>query len=395
MRGHIRKRSKDTWAIVVELPRDPVTGKRRQKWVTVKGTKREAERVLADLASTIQSGSFGLAPARLTLGQFLAKWFEAMRNTVRPQTLIAREQAVKHWTAILGDVPLVKLTPLDVQCALERLPEHLSARSRETYFAILKGALNQAVKWGFLARNPAQGVKPPRGRLDDVHVWDENQVAAFLQVARHCRYYALMYVALATGMRLGELLGLTWDDVDLDRGWIEIRRSVATSKQSGAPVWQEPKTPSSRRRIPIGKDVVDLLRQHRRKQAKERLQAGPAWSDYNLVFCSRRGGVLSKANIHRAMVGICQRAGIPHIRFHDLRHTHATLLLRHGVNSKIVAERLGHSSVKITLDTYSHVLPDTQAQAAQVIEQTLRSATVRLQMVCKRSLPNQAGAENP
>lgn len=377
MRGHIRKRAKDSWTVVVELPRDPETGKRRQKWVTVKGTKRDAERVLAEVAAQVTAGTFAAPRAKLSLGEYLDQWYEACHTGVRLNTQGCWQRAIKHWKEVLGGAPLARLTALDIQRALARLPEHLSGASRHTFFGVLRSALGQAVKWGLLPRNPAEGVKsPPRSRRE-LQVWNEEQAARFLEAARSTRYYALFYLALATGMRIGELLGLTWDDVDLDTGVIQVRRAIATCvARTGEPVWQEPKTSAGRRRVPIGGQAVEVLRQHRKAQLEQRLRAGPEWRDYGLVFCTRKGGPLFNMNVNKALAACCKKAGVPRIRFHDLRHTHATLLLRQGVHPKVVSERLGHTSVKITLDIYSHVLPDTQEEAVRAVERALGACRV-------------------
>jgi len=376
VRGHIRKRAKDSWTVVVELPRDPETGKRRQKWVSVKGTKRDAERVLAETIAEIERGTY-LAPAKLTVAEYLNRWYDTCSGGVRLNTRVRWLRAVGLWKTVLGHVPLGRLTPLDVQNALARLPANLSDGSRRTYFSVLRSALDQAVKWGLLPRNPAQGAKPPARSWKEVRVWDEEQAARFLEGARSSRFYALFYTALATGMRLGELLGLTWSDVDLDAGVIRVRRSLATCVgRAGEPVWQEPKTAAGRRRIPIGAQAVEVLRQHRRAQLEQRLRAGTDWRDYGLVFCNRTGGPLFKSNVARALAACCRRAGVPRIRFHDLRHAHATFLLRQGVHPKVVSERLGHASVRLTLDTYSHVLPDTQGEAVRAVERALAGGHV-------------------
>ena len=378
MRGHIRKRSKDSWTAVLELPPDPETGKRRQRWLTVKGTKRDAERVLAETITEIERGMY-IEPAKLTVAEYLKRWYDACSGGVKLNTRKRWLRAIQLWEDVLGSLPLGRLTPLDVQGGLARLPPNLSDGSRRTYFSVFKSALNQAVKWGLLARNPAQGVKVPSWSRKEVQVWNEEQAARFLEAARSTRLYALFHAALATGMRLGELLGLTWNDVDLDAGLIRVRRSIATCvDRAGEPVWQEPKTAAGRRRVPIGARAVEILRQHRRVQLQERLRAGSEWHDYDLVFCNCKGGPLFKSNVDRTLAGYCRKAGVPRIRFHDLRHTHATFLLRQGVHPKVVAERLGHTSVKITLDTYSHVLPDTQEEAVRAVERALTGAALAI-----------------
>ncbi|MEW6546303.1 MAG: tyrosine-type recombinase/integrase [Bacillota bacterium] len=370
MRGHIRKRSKNSWAVVVELPRDPETGKRRQKWVTVRGPKREAERVRSEMLADLGRGLMGTAPRNLTLGQYLDEWLEAVRDSVRPQTLRVWRSHLKHWKETLGRVPLADLSALDVQRALGELSSRLSDRSRRTVFTVLRAACRQAVKWGLIGRCPTDAVKLPAAGPRQMGVWDEEQVVRFLDAAQGTRCYTLFHVALTTGMRLGELLGLTWDDVDLNRGEILVRRSLFLPVR-GEPVWQDPKTPGSRRKIPIDGGTARVLWQWKKRQAEERLRAGPGWHDYNLVFATARGRPLDSSYVAKVLKSAAARAGVQPLRFHDLRHTHATLLFRQGVHPKVVSERLGHSSVALTLDTYSHLLPDTQREAVRAVERAL------------------------
>lgn len=370
MRGHIRKRSKDSWTVVVELPRDPETGKRRQKWVTVRGPKREAERVLADLLAKLNHGMVGTAPSSLTVQNYLENWLDTVKNSVRPQTFNLWRKCVKYWSGLVGDVPLSKLTPLEVQQAVVRLSERITGSTVRTLYKVFRTAMRQAVKWELIPKSPADGVRLPAENTTELRAWDEEQVSRFLEQAAKSRYYTLFYVALATGMRLGELLGLVWDDVDLKASHITVRRSLCLCAY-GEPQWQEPKTPRSRRKIPIDSNTARLLQQWRRKQLEEKLRAGPRWHNYNLVFTTREGRPLDFSTIAKALKRLADRAGVPRLRFHDLRHTHATLLLRQGVHPKVVAERLGHTTVQFTLDKYSHVLPDTQREAVRALEQTL------------------------
>jgi len=370
VRGHIRKRSKDSWTVVVELPRDPETGKRRQKWVTVEGTKRDAERVLAQLLTEINRGMYSVAPAKMTVGEYMEQWLETLRVRLKDQTYRVWKQWIQRWTELLGGKLLSKLTPMDVQEAVNKLPAHLAENTKATMFTVLNLAMKQAVQWKLLAYNPTEGVKAPVRRQKQMTVWNEEQVHRFLEVARGSRYYPLFHLALATGMRLGELLGLTWEDVNLSEGVIHVSRSMVLAIK-GEPVWQEPKTRNARRKIPLDPGTVEMLRIHRKRQLEERLKAGPDWHNYNLVFTTKNGKPLNHQNVWTRFKQLAAKAGVPTIRVHDLRHTHATILLRQGVHPKVVSERLGHGRVTITLEVYSHVLPDTQKEAANAVGRVL------------------------
>ncbi|WP_027717389.1 tyrosine-type recombinase/integrase [Desulfovirgula thermocuniculi] len=373
MRGHIRKRGKNSWTVVLPLPRDPETGKPRQKWVTVRGSRKDAEAVLAKLLAEAHAGGLGTAPAKLTLGEYLEKWLEAVRLSVRKEGTVRNYRTcVRIWERTgITSVPLEKLNPLLIQTALgEMVARGLKPGTCRTAFSVLRAALRRAVEWGLITANPAEKVKPPAGEEGGaVNVWAEEEAAGFLEAAKRSRYYPLFVLALSTGLRLGELLGLKWEDVDLEAGCLQVKRILAGRESDGTPVFTPPKTASSRRRVPLDSFTVEVLRRHKKRQAEARLKKGPAWQDHGLVFCTSRGLPLARPNVWLIFNLLARRAGVPEIRFHDLRHTHATFLLRQGVHPKVVAERLGHSSVKVTLDTYSHVLPDTQREAVRAVEE--------------------------
>jgi len=367
MRGHIRKRSEGSWTVVVELPRDPETGRRRQKWVTVKGPKKEAERVLAELITQVESGLAAQAPAKMKVGQYLEQWLESIKGTVKESTWQTRYYLTREWIRLLGDVPLSKLTSLQVQKAIANLPQHWKNSSKNAAWHVLNSAFNRAVKWGLIAKNPVSGTVRPKEEKRAVRVWTEEEAAKFLAATKGHRWYALFYLALATGMRLGELRGLRWKDIDLEAGIIAISQIIGPG---GEPT--TPKTAGSRRKIPIDPETIAVIRLHRKRQLEERMANGLVWlSDDDYVFSAKKGTPLAEGTVEEAFKEVQRKSGVPPIRFHDLRHTHATFLLRQGVHPKIVAERLGHSKVSITLDTYSHVLPDSQQEAVRAIQRIL------------------------
>ncbi len=373
MRGHIRRHG-DGYAVVVYLGVDPATGKKRYKWETFR-TKKEAEARLAQMLAEIERGTF-IEPAKLTVGEYLARWLrDRAAVAVRPTTLEGYEAVVKcHLVPALGAVPLPKLTALHVQQLYKQmLDKGLSGRTIRLTHAVLRQALAQAVKWGLLGRNVCDGVELPRQEHREMRVLTPEEAGRFLEAARGERLEALWVLALTTGMRKGELLGLRWQDVDLGRGTVQVTQALV--KVRGRAVFQEPKTARARRMIELTPLAVEALRRHRARQAQERLAAGPAWQDHGLLFCQKDGTPLDPMNVYNwDFKRVLAKAGLSGVRLHDLRHTHATLLLEEEANPKVVSERLGHASVTITLDTYSHVLPGLQREAAMRVDQLLKAA---------------------
>jgi integrase len=237
----------------------------------------------------------------------------------------------------------------------------------------LHRALDQAVRWGLLMRNVTDAVDPPRRSSPEMRAWDARQVAAVMAAAASDELEALWRVAVFTGMRRGEILGLRWADVDLDAGELSVRRTLsrgATSRLEAG----EPKTAAGRRRVSLPPSVVDSLRRHRVRQLEQRLAAGPAYGDQNLVFATDSGGVILPNALSLRFRRLIERAGVPVIRFHDLRHTNATIDLASGTHPKVVQERLGHASISETLDRYSHVTKNMQREAANRLDAAIEAA---------------------
>jgi integrase len=230
------------------------------------------------------------------------------------------------------------------------------------YHNVLHRALDQAVKWQLLARNPCDAVDAPREAAPETATWNANEARAFLAAAVGHDLVALFTLALHTGMRRGELLGLRWQDVDLDRGALAVRRTM-TRGQDGL-AFGEPKSAAGRRALALPAPCVDALRSHRVRQLERRLQLGAAWQDTDLIFERGDGTLLHPNTVTYAFQHVAAHAGVPRIRFHDLRHTAATLMLANGEHPKIVQERLGHADISMTLNRYSHVSMDMQRDAA-------------------------------
>lgn len=287
----------------------------------------------------------------------------------------------RHIVPALGKLPLQKLQPMHLQSLYSQKlqggradgkPGGLSPRTVRYIHSVIFEALKHAVKWQIVPRNVAEAVEPPRPARQEMQVLTEDQVRKFLATVQDDRFYAAYLLAITTGMRRGEILGLRWQDVDLKQGVVSINQILVRTSSHGL-VFQAPKTDRSRRTIAISPTVVQALRQQKKRQAEEKLIFGPDYTDTGLVFTMPEGHCVEPRNLTRQFELRLKKAGLPRVRFHDLRHTHATLLLQKEVHPKVVAERLGHSNINITLDTYSHVIPGMQREAARKIDEALFS----------------------
>jgi len=275
-----------------------------------------------------------------------------------------------HIGPALGRFALSKLGPHEVQRYLNReLASGLSARTVQYHHAILRSALTQAVKWGLVPRNVAQLVESPRVRREEVRPLTPEEARHFLTAMRGDRLEALYTVALAIGLRRGEAVALRWDDVDLEAATVRVRRGLR--RIEGKLQFLEVKSEHSRRTISLPRVVLATLRTHRVRQMEERLEAGDTWRDHGLVFPSRVGTPLEPRNVNRSFHRALKRAGLPPRRFHDTRHTCASLLLAQGVHPRVVMEILGHSRISVTMDIYSHVMPALQEEAADRMDTLL------------------------
>ena len=308
-----------------------------------------------------------------TVGEYLVRWLsDSVRDTVRQRTYERYESIVRvHLDPSIGRLKLKALTPAHVRALYrERLDAGLAPRSVLHIHRILSKALKQAHDDGLVPRNAAGTVRPPRPRREEIRPLNREQVRILFKAAREDRLEALYVVAVTAGLRRGELQGLKWDDVDLSgvTGTLQVRRTL--SEPRGGYIFEAPKSGKGRS-VRLTRKATASLREHRKRQLEERMQKAGLWRDHGLVFPSGIGTPLLGGNLNRAFKATLQRAGLPSIRFHDLRHTCATLLLRQGVNPKYVQELLGHSDISITLNVYSHVLPDMGDAAAGAMDAAL------------------------
>lgn len=364
-----KKNPSGTWTMIVDLPNDPATGKRRQKRVTA-DTRKELETKAAAVIHTAETGF--IEPRAVTFGAFYERWCEAKAPTLSPSTARRyRDSGRLHLTAIAG-MKLPRITPGDVQrLYAELLASGLSGTSVRHLHNTLHCALSDAVKWGLVARNVCDAVDPPARSRVEMKTWNPQQASAFLAAAASDELEALWRLAITTGMRRGELLGLKWADVDFDGNALSVRRSLSRGDTSRL-IEREPKTQAGRRRIALSLETIESLRRHRVRQLEYRLSVGIVYEDRDLVFANPFGVYIHPNTLARDFARLTRAANLPRIRFHDLRHTSATLLLAEGVHPKIVQERLGHSDIAMTLNRYSHVTPHMQSAAANALESALK-----------------------
>src|SRR5215211_4491511 len=304
----------------------------------------------------------------MSVGNYLEQWLEtAVRGTVRPRTYERYRSIVQvHLVPAIGRVKLKSLTPAHVRGLYrQKLDGGLSPQSVVHIHRTLSKALKQAVSDGLIPRNVAASVKPPQPRREEMRPLSREQVRTFLDAVTGDRLEALYVVAVTTGLRRGELQGLKWEDIDLDAGTLQVRRSLSEPK--GGYIFEAPKSGKGRS-VRLTQRAVAVLKAHRKRQLEERMERGALWQENGLVLPSSVGTPLLGGNLNRAFKSALRRAGLPEIRFHDLRHTCATLLLRQGVNPKFVQELLGHADVSLTLNVYSHVLPDMGDAAAEAMD---------------------------
>lgn len=378
MRGSVRKRGAGWEYLYREV--DPNTGKAtRLRSKAGFATRREAEAALQTVLASMSAGSY-VSPTGLTLRAFLEdRWLPSIAATIRPSTHYSYTRNLRiHVLPTLGDVALQRLEPSMLNALYAELlacgrkdhrkGEPLSAKAVRYVHDVLNRALQDAFRWNLVSRNVARLATPPKPRIADrpeMRTWTRDDVREFLDGTRGHRLHAAFFVLATTGARRGEVLGLRWCDVDLGAGRLHVRRSLVCVTHE--PQCSATKTAKSRRTIALDTATVSALRAQRAAQAAEKLAAGEAYVDADLVFCDRRAGALHPERFTRTFQEQVARLGLPRIRLHDLRHTWATLALQAGIHPKIVSERLGHANISITLDIYSHVAPSLHAEAANTV----------------------------
>jgi len=391
MQGSVRRRSKGSWEVCLDVGTD-ATGKRIRHFESVKGTKKAAQQRLAELLVSIEQGSY-VKPKRISLGEWLNEWLNGyVKTNCSPRTLDGYQSILeRHLIPNLGMIPLSQVQPQHIQQYYARALSDgrtdgkgaLSSRSVLHIHRVLFQALNYAVRQGLLVRNPAQLVDPPRARKSKMKTLIPQEVSILLNVAQDTHYYPIIHTAVKTGLRQAELLGLRWRDLDLDL--VSLSVTQVLYKRRGICQFKEPKSAHSRRRLGLSPSLALFLREYRTERETECLLLGKLLSEDDLVFGNVDGIPIDPGTLTHNFARIARRAGLPGTRFHDLRHTFASLMLLAGIHPKIVSEALGHSSVAFTLDVYSHLVPGLQEAAGKRLDEILEPRLIETRNVGKMS----------
>jgi len=369
MKGNIRQRSKHSWQIQLYTGKGP-DGKPRRHFETVRGNKGDAQRRLRELLSSLDKGVFtplGKLTVADLLNQFLQGYVKAKCSQKTQDGY--RMTIERHLIPALGHILLKHLTPQAIQAYYGQACEKLSARTVHKHHRLLKQSLKYAVRQGYLGRNPCELVDSPAWKAKPMRTLTPEELKNLLEVASTSRFYCVFYMAVASGLRQAELLGLRWRDIDLDVQSISVCQVLY--KHQGICEFKEPKTEHSQRCVRMTKNLVDYLNEYRGERESLSLHLGRLLKPDDLVFANAEGDPLDPSVLSHSFAKIAKQAGLKNVRFHDLRHTFASLMLLRGAKPKVISEALGHASVAFTMDTYSHIIEGMQSEAMALLDEVL------------------------
>lgn len=371
MKGNIRKRSKNGgWQITLWVGTKP-DGKPQRHYETIRGSKADAYRRLRELLTDLDKGVY-TPPSKITVAEFLKEWLEGYcRSNCSTRTCDGYETIIRrHLIPALGHLRLCDLQPRSIQmCYSHACASNLSNRTVLHFHRVLSQALKFAVKQGYLGRNPAESADPPRAVKKPMRTLTPAEVDVLLTYAQNNYYYPVIYTAVSSGMRQAELLGLRWRDVDLDM--LSISVSQVLYKKHGVCTFKEPKTMNSRRRVAMTPKLAQFLKEYQAESESLHWRLGRPLALDDLVFANMDANPIDASTLTHTFGRLCREAGLEHVRFHDLRHTFASLMLLRGAKPKVISEALGHASVAFTMDTYSHIISGMQEDAMALLDEVL------------------------
>jgi integrase len=374
--GSIHKRSNGNWRAQISLG-----GKRLSHTAKTRTECNDWLRKTLDLVD----GGMTYSKSEYTLGEFLLEWMDAKKNSLRPKPAQQYESIIRNdLLPIFGNAKLNKLNLSGFNRYYARLvAEGRGARTIRLIHSVLHSALEHATRIGLISRNPCHGAILPRNPTKEMKIFNEDQVTTFLIAAKSSSYKLIYQMAIATGMRQSEILGLKWEDVDWTRSTINVKRQAQYVNGKGI-VFMEPKTRAGVRQIALGKTILDELQKHQAKQKEIRKQKGNDWQDNNLIFPTSIGTPISQRNLTRDFLKVIRRTEVPRLRFHDLRHTAASLMINRGIPIMVVSKILGHSKPGVTLNIYAHCVSESQLKAAKVMEEITTPITIDLKDITQK-----------
>lgn len=368
MKGHIRKRG-STYSIVVDIGKNPETGKRQQKWFSGYKTKKEAQTDLAKIVTELEENTF-IIPSTSTMKEYLDYWIEQRESNLSPTTLYSYKLMIKtHIVPELGNVELRKLKPLMINEYYNKKLKNLSGQTVLHHHRLLRKALQDAKSWQLIKDNPADSVEAPKAKKYKATVLNLDEIKELLKALEGNWLEVPISLSLFLGLRRGELLALRWSDVDFENKYISIQRSLVRGGSTGNElIIKDPKTEDSTRDIPITDTIINLLKKHKLKQSEDKLKLGKYYKKSDYIFTRDDGELINPASFSSRFAEFIKENNLKVIRLHDLRHTNATLMLQSNVQPKVASKRLGHSTTATTLEIYSHVLKDMERDTSDSLD---------------------------
>lgn len=380
-KGSVLKRGKDSWRLQVNCGMDAEDKQIRKTKTIHAASKKEAEKELAKFIAEIEKGQF-IEPTKLTFADFTYRWLrDYAEKNLAPKTVFRYKQILKSRVLpAMGYLKIEKITPVHLMEFYANLQEDgiredgksgvLSAATILYHHRVISSILNDAVQWQVIASNPASRVKPPKGTKIQAACYDEEQTAALLEALERedIKYKVMVHLALFTGLRRGELMGLEWQDLNFEKNILDIRQASQYLPGQGT-FTKKPKNQSSVRFLCLPSSLMALLKQYKAHQAEERLKAGIQWQGSERIFTTQKGGTMHPDTVSRWFPKFLKRQGLPELPFHGLRHTAATMLINQGLPAKSISGRMGHSNIGTTFDIYGHYLKSADRESADRLEE--------------------------